>query len=91
MDLFQNLFRTPLFGGAMFDTPALRQASSRETAPSVAPEPKEASVPRDADDALKQRRAKNQLQAELQTAIAAENFEWAAELRDEIHRLGREA
>ena len=50
-------------------------------------EPKELAIPAEADDALKHRRQINQLRQEMETAIAEENFERAAELRDEIQRL----
>jgi len=44
-------------------------------------------VPQEAEEALKQRRALNCLRQEMQTAIELEQFERAAELRDEIARL----
>ncbi|MCL2563426.1 MAG: UvrB/UvrC motif-containing protein [Oscillospiraceae bacterium] len=44
----------------------------------------------EADDTLKQRRTINALRQEMQTAIEAEQFERAAEIRDEIHRLESE-
>ena len=87
MDLFQNLFHAPFFGSAMFGVPAMRQMPNAEAALPVAPEPREASVPREVEDVFKQRRVRNQLQAELGAAVAAEDYERAAELRDEIYRL----
>lgn len=89
MDLFQNLFRTPFFGHTMLGGPASRQPSSPEADLPVMPEPQEGSIPQEADGVLKQRRARNQLQAELETAIVAEDYEKAAGLRDEIYRLER--
>lgn len=50
------------------------------------PEEARAPVPFEADDTLKQRRELNALRQEMQTAIDTENFERAAELRDEIYR-----
>jgi len=44
-------------------------------------------VPLEADVTLKQRRERNCLHQELQKAVETENFERAAELRDEIHHL----
>ena len=43
-------------------------------------------IPAEADDILKERRARNALRQELQTAVEREDFERAAELRDEIDR-----
>jgi len=57
------------------------------TMPQVVPEPSEAKIPLEADAALKQRRMLGALRAELSSEVEAENFERAAELRDEIHRL----
>jgi len=53
----------------------------------VVPEPSEAKIPLEADVSLKRRRQLNAHKAELGAAIEAQNFERAAELRDEIHRL----
>jgi len=61
--------------------------TQRSFAPPVVPEPSEAKIPLEADETLKQRRHVNACRAEMQSAIEAENFERAAELRDELHRL----
>jgi len=57
------------------------------TADQIVPEPSEAKIPLEADATLKQRRVLGALRAELSSEIEMENFERAAELRDEIHRL----
>ena len=57
--------------------------------PAVVPEPRESRIPLEADLGFRKRRHLGQLQAELQSAIAAEQFERAADLRDEIHQLER--
>jgi len=45
-------------------------------------------IPAEADDTFKQRRLHNALRQELQTAIEQENFERAAEIRDEMQQKG---
>jgi len=65
------------------EAPGLIQPS----APTSELEPKELTIPAEAEDWLKHRRQVNQLRREMETAIAQENFERAAELRDEIQRL----
>ena len=52
----------------------------------AAPTPERVRVPLEADDTLKQRRELNVLRQQMQAAIEAEEFERAAELRDEIDR-----
>jgi len=100
MDIFSDFFGNSLLGGSLFgDAPFSgnrRSARANLFAPvqpetfapaPPTPEPSEAKIPLEADASLKQRRHANQLRAELQTAIAEEDFEQAATLRDEIHRL----
>ena len=48
-------------------------------------------IPTEADATLKQRRALNALRQEMQAAVEGEDFERAAELRDEIDRLEQSA
>jgi len=90
----ENLFGNGLGGrrqrpqGVFFvpfapEVPGLIQPS----VPTPELEPNELAIPAEADDGLKHRRQVNQLRQEMETAIAAENFERAAELRDEIRRL----
>jgi len=54
------------------------------------PKLREATIPYEVDDVLKQRRQLNVLRQEMQAAIETENFERATELRDEIGRLEQE-
>jgi len=93
---FSDLFSGGLFGGSLMEEAFLgnrpgmsrtRELPLSHTAPRVVPEPSEAKIPLEADVALKERRHLNALRAELGAVIEAENFERAAELRDEIHRL----
>ena len=94
--LFAHTLANPmdaLLGGGIFGTrpffaPVHRAAdTTMRRTPIGILEPQEGNIPSDADDALKQRRALNQLRQELQAAMDTENFERAAELRDEIHRM----
>jgi len=93
---FSDLFSGGLFGGSLLEQVFLgnrpgvnqmRDSAFVQPAPRVVPEPSEAKIPLEADVSLKQRRQLNALRAELGAVIEAENFERAAELRDEIHRL----
>ena len=87
-----DLFRRSLFGGNAFSGPlALRMAAPVQAQPSAPPEPGEAHIPTEVDPVLKRRREINQLRGEMEGAIKAENFERAAELRDEIYRLEKDA
>ena len=96
--LFAGVATNPMelfFGGGMFGgrMGSLPQAQTRPAfAPTPAPqapamEPGEGSIPAEADDALRQRRQLNQMRQEMQSAVEADQFERATELRDEIHRL----
>ena len=91
-----DLFSGSLFGGSLLEQAFLgnrpgmnqgRGSAFAHTASHVVPEPGEAKIPLEADVSLKERRHLNALRAELGSVIAAENFERAAELRDEIHQL----
>lgn len=93
---FSDLFSNEFFGGSFFEQALLgnrrgvnqgRESVFMPTMPQIVPEPGEAKIPLEADASLKQRRKLNALRAELSSVIEAENFERAAELRDEIHRL----
>ena len=92
-----NFFSRPLgaadpFAQSPFFTPiTLAVGGPIQVNPSAPPEPGESKVPIQADDTLKRRRALNQLRGEMETAIKNENFERAAELRDEIYRLEKDA
>ena len=83
---FSELFSDSFFGNRRNAMRTERSAFA-PIAPPVVPEPGEAKIPLIADADLKARRALNQLRAELESAVEAENFERAAELRDEIYRL----
>jgi len=91
-----DLFSGSLFGGSLLEQAFLgnrpgvnqaRESTRLHATPHVVPEPSEAKIPLEADMSLKERRQLNALRAELRSVIEAENFERAAELRDEIHRL----
>jgi len=84
----EALFGGGLFGAQPFFAP-VRPRSERSPShiPAQNPGPQKDGVPPEAADALKQRRARNALRQELQRAVETENFERAAELRDEIHRM----
>ncbi|MCL2827876.1 MAG: UvrB/UvrC motif-containing protein [Oscillospiraceae bacterium] len=82
-----NLFVTQRPRGVFFVPFAQEMPGLTQPPPTPALEPKELEIPAEADDALKHRRQVNQLRQEMETAITAENFERAAELRDEIQRL----
>ena len=93
---FSDLFSQGPFGGSLFEQAFSgnrrdMSAGGRNTfmpmTSQVVPEPSEAKIPLEADVSLKQRRQLNALKAELGSVIEAQNFERAAELRDEIHRL----
>ena len=94
--LFQaSPLRSPLFGGGLMGahTPfaPLRRGPELllERIPLETPGPQRALVPTEADESLKQRRALNVLRQEMERAVEAEDFERAAQLRDEISRLER--
>jgi len=107
MEGFGNLFSGSLLGGKLFGgggfglrpSFALPQREAEEVCQSACGSCQTAgpaadahpSVPLEADEALKQRRAHNALRQEMQTAIEAENFERAAEIRDELQGLERGA
>ena len=93
---FADLFSGESFGGSLLEQALFgdRRGVSQPNrsgfmppTPQVVPEPSEAKIPLEADVSLKQRRQLNALKAELAAVIEAQNFERAAELRDEIHRL----
>lgn len=50
----------------------------------------EKSIPEDAGEEVKSRRAHNMLKSQLEEAVKAENFEKAIELRDQIRALEKE-
>ena len=85
-----------VFGGHFFSrplgasAPALVMGARTQAPPATLPEPGEANIPTEADEALKRRREMNQLRGEMEAAIKADNFERAAELRDEMYRLEKE-
>jgi len=94
--LFAHTLTSPmeaLLGAGLFDVqsffaPARRGLeTTSQHAPVERPVPQENRIPVEADDALKQRRTYNALRQNMQTAIEAEQFERAAEIRDELHRL----
>lgn len=51
---------------------------------------KEAAIPTDAGDKFRKRREINKLRCEMKSAIKDENFERAAEIRDEIYKMEKE-
>lgn len=59
-------------------------ASARQAAPMSEAEAK---VPEDAGEDVKRRREREALRAQLDEAVAAENFEKAIELRDQLKKL----
>jgi len=81
-----SLLEQALFGNRR-DVRTSEGSGFMPSASPVVPEPSEAKIPLEADVSLKRRRQLNAHKAELGTAIEAQNFERAAELRDEIHRL----
>ena len=94
--LFAHTLANPmeaLLGGGLFDVQSFFAPAHRGLGPAPQristgnPTPQEENIPPEADDALKQRRALNALRQEMQTAIEAERFERAAEIRDELYRL----
>jgi len=96
-----GLFQSPLLGGSLLGGGlfGIRPAfAPRHQGPEVtgahilaaAPGPEEALVPTEADDQLKQRRHLNSLRQEMQRAVEEENFERAAQLRDEIYQLEKD-
>ena len=100
MEAFGSFFQSPLLGGSLFSGgfPAMgpafapipqRSESLGQRILADTSGPREAIIPSEADDLLKQRRQRNCLQQEMQRAVEQENFERAAELRDEIHRSER--
>lgn len=100
MQSFDNLFNSSFFGGSLLDSfrtgalspmaglfddffadmPALGAPAGQEPRPEALVEPEEQSR-------IGQQREKNALQRELQEAVANENYERAAELRDQIRAL----
>jgi len=83
-----SLLGPSLFGGRSFFAPLHREPERLgQGAEMCHREPKTAGIPEVADEALQARRAMNALRQEMQTAIEQENFERAAEIRDEINRL----
>ena len=77
--------------GGWFDEPRLTPAARRTLQLTPAPnEPvyETESLLDDAEgEALRRERARNSLEARLKTAVAAENYEEAARLRDELKQL----
>jgi len=84
----EALFGGGLFGSRPFFAPVHRGPEALVPHMPVRElRPQKPLVPLEADDTLRQRRALNALRQEMQTAIEAEKFERAAELRDELYRL----
>ena len=79
MSLMGRMLESP-FDDFFSDMPA---AAQRE----AAPKPDETLAPEEESNRYDQRRRLNALKLEMSKAVEAENFERAAELRDEIRRL----
>lgn len=83
------------FAGRLFQSPmqftprrALRRVPAIHThLPEYAIEPNEQNIPSAAEPALQRRRRQNQLKQKLNHAIRQENYEQAAQLRDELYKL----
>jgi len=80
-DFFDSFFRST------FSYPVIPGMAGgyRQVAP-IRSNLEEKVIPLDAGAEIKNRRELNVLRGEMEAAIKAENFEKAAELRDEIHR-----
>ena len=84
-----------IFGGNFFSRPLgasmpLTIGTAVQAPPRTQTEPGEANIPAEADESLRRRRELNQIRGEMEAAVKADNFERAAELRDEIYRLEKE-
>ena len=85
-ELFGNaFFATPFsYGSRLFERPRNEQAGVATITP---PHPLAKQIVIDADETLTKRRTLNMRKAQLKDAVAAEQYEEAAKLRDEIYRL----
>ncbi|MCL2569547.1 MAG: UvrB/UvrC motif-containing protein [Oscillospiraceae bacterium] len=84
----KSLLGPSFFGGRSFFAPIHRDPERlSQGAEMCHREPKTERIPEAADETLQQRRMLNALRQEMQTAVEQENFERAAEIRDEINRL----
>lgn len=64
---------------------------SEMAAPNTSTGVQEKDIPVDAGDKFKKRREINRLRSEMKAAVKDENFERAAELRDQIYKLEKES
>jgi protein arginine kinase activator len=85
----------PFFGEDLFDDffsdmPALGTQSTAETNDAPVDEQKKPLVDEKAQSKFAQMRQMNALRMELKKAVHQENFEHAAEIRDQIHALEKE-
>ncbi len=95
-DTFGSVFSLlpSMFGGlgGFFDGPQLTPAARRTLQLVPAPDEPiyetESLLDEAEGTALRQERERNALQVQLQQAVASENYEEAARLRDELKRLG---
>jgi len=86
-DLFSKSLLGEAFRGNRRGMVRPGDSAARTFVPPTVPEPAETKIPLEADEVLKQRRHLNACRAEMQSAIETENYERAAELRDELYRL----
>lgn len=88
MDRF---FGEDLFDDFFADMPALIEAPAERTEAEKQPEQRNDLVGREEQSRFAKMRQMNALRMELKKAVHQENFEHAAELRDQIHALEKES